>query len=267
MPKEKSSAQIQVADGGGGMRPVLDLRFEAGEWPIEVIVPSQDAETWMAHLHAEMEDRGWSSNALSQLDGAENSGTLYVHTVSGRSSEGLEIVWERPRGGALRLRARSGGVPALALEIARNFIEATSARQRNGKTLSAHRWDLLTYDGLPWRGELWLESGLRLGPPSKHTTHALLGPQVVIVDAMVEGIGQDGVNANFQTRLHEIRIFLSVVLGLHVTKNRFERRWICEMDDQLRITDCKLGHVGYAEISKPAAFPSGATRLRSSDAK
>ena len=33
--------------------------FEAGEWPIEVVVSSKDAETWMAHLHAEMEERGW----------------------------------------------------------------------------------------------------------------------------------------------------------------------------------------------------------------
>ena len=47
MPKQKSSAQIHVADGAGGMRQVTDLRFEAGEWPIEVVVPAKDAETWM----------------------------------------------------------------------------------------------------------------------------------------------------------------------------------------------------------------------------
>ncbi len=85
MPKQKSSAQIKVADGAGGMRSVTDLRFEAGEWPIKLVVPSKDAETWMAHLRAEIEERGWSSSGLSQLDSAENSGTLSVHTASGPS--------------------------------------------------------------------------------------------------------------------------------------------------------------------------------------
>jgi hypothetical protein len=256
MPKQKPSAKIQVADGAGGMRPIADLRFEAGKWPIELVVPAKDAETWMEHLSAEIEERGWSSSGLSQLDGVENSGTLVVHTASGQSPPTLEIVWEKPRGAALRLRARPSGTPVLSLEVARDFINATSARQRAGKTLRAHRWELLTYDGLPWRGELWLESELRLGPPSKHPTDALLGPQVLIVDAMVEGIGQQGVNANFQTRLHEVRVFLSVVLGLHVTINKFERGWVYEVDDQLRVTDCRLGHVGYAETSKAPEFPS-----------
>jgi hypothetical protein len=38
MPKQKSSAQFHVADGTGGMRQVADLRFEPGEWPIELVV-------------------------------------------------------------------------------------------------------------------------------------------------------------------------------------------------------------------------------------
>jgi hypothetical protein len=140
--------------------------------------------------------------------------------------------------------------------VARDFIKATSARQRTGKTLRAHRWELLTYDGLPWRGELWLESELRLGPPSKHPTDALLGPQVLIVDAMVEGIGQRGVNANFQTRLHELRVFLSVVLGLNITSNKVARGWVSDVDEQLRIRDCRFGHVGYVETTKTPEFPS-----------
>jgi len=256
MAKQKPSAQIRVADGASGMRPIADLRFEAGEWPIDLVVPAKDAETWMAHLSAEIEERGWSSSGLSQLDGAENSGTLFVHTASGQSPPTLEIVWDKPRGAALQLRARPSGTPVLSLEVARDFINATSARQRAAKTFRAHRWGLLTYDGLPWCGELWLESELRLGPPSKHPTDALCGPQVLIVDAMVEGIGQQGANANFQTCLHEVRVFLSVVLGLHVTINKFERGWVCEVDDQLRITDCRVGHVGYAETSKAPEFPS-----------
>ena len=62
MPKQTSSAQIHVADGAGGMRQVADLRFEDGEWPIELVVPASDAENWVAHLEAEAEERGWSSS-------------------------------------------------------------------------------------------------------------------------------------------------------------------------------------------------------------
>jgi hypothetical protein len=72
MPKQKSSAQVHVADVAGGMRQVADLRFEAGEWPIELVVPANDAESWMAHLNAEAEERGWHSSGLSQLDATES---------------------------------------------------------------------------------------------------------------------------------------------------------------------------------------------------
>jgi len=255
MPKQKPKVQMRVADGAGGMRPVDDLRFEAGEWPIELVIPSTEAETWMAHLGAEREERGWSASGLSQLEGAENSGTLSVHTDRGPSPPTIEVVWERPRDGDLRVRARTSGTPVLSLGIARDFFHATSARQSEGKTLRAHRWAILTYHGLPWRGELWLESELRLGPPSKHMD-TLLGPRALIVDAMIEGIGQQGVNANFQTRLVEIRVFLSVILGLHITTSKLERGWICDRDEKGRITDCRLGHVGYEEPSKPPEFPS-----------
>jgi hypothetical protein len=154
MPKQKSSAQIHVADGAGGMRQVADLRFEAGEWPIELVVPAKDAETWMAHLNAETEERGWHSSSFSQLDTAENSGTLSVHTANGPSPATLDIVWDRPRGKELRLRARPSGDPVLSLDVAHAFINSVSARVRTGKTLRAHRQALLTYEGLPWRRTL-----------------------------------------------------------------------------------------------------------------
>ena len=60
MPKQKPSAQIRVADGAGGMRQVIDHRFEAGPWPIEFVVSTADVEIWMAHLRAETQERGWS---------------------------------------------------------------------------------------------------------------------------------------------------------------------------------------------------------------
>src|SRR5258707_1235723 len=97
MPKQKPSAQIHVADGAGGMRQVTDVRFEAGEWPIKLVVPATEAEVWMAHLSAEAEERGWSSSSVSQLEATENSGTLSVHTGTGRSPATLDIAWHRLR--------------------------------------------------------------------------------------------------------------------------------------------------------------------------
>jgi hypothetical protein len=254
MPKQKSSAQIHVADGAGGMRQVTDFRFETGEWPIALVVPAKDAETWMAHLNAEMEERGWNSSSFSQLDAVENSGTLSVHTANGPSPATLDIVWERPRGKELQLRARPSGDPVLSLDVAHDFINAVGARVCTGKVLCAHRQALLTYDGLPWRGELWLDDNHRLGPPSKHPD-SLLGPQILIVDAMIEGIGQRGVTANFQKRIHELRIFLGFVLGLRLEMSKSEQDWVCDVDAEGRFTDCKLRNIGYVELSPQAAFP------------
>jgi hypothetical protein len=256
MSKQKPNAQIRIADGAGGMRPVEDLRFDEDAWPIQIVIPAKDAEAWMVHLLAEIGERGWSSGGLSQLDHAENSGTLHVHLTSGSATPSIAIVWEKQRDAALRIKARPSGSPPPPQEIVRELLNATTTRQRKGKTESAHRLAMLTYDGLPWRGELWLGSQIRLGPPSKYPTDALLGPQIVIVDAMIEGIGWQGINANFQKRLHELRIFLSVVLGLNITTSKCERGWIYEVDENLRTTDCRIGQLGYVEMSATPGFPS-----------
>jgi hypothetical protein len=254
LPRQKSKAQFLVADGTGGMRQVADLRFEAGEWPIVLVVPPSQAENWMAHFGAETEERGWNLTSFSQLDAAENSGTLSVHTTNGPTPATIDIVWERLRGKKLQLRARLSGESVLTLDDARNFINSVSARALAGKTLRAHRQAYLTYDSFPWRGELWLDNDHRLGPPSKHPD-SLLGPQTIIVDAMVEGIGQQGVAASFQRRLHELRVFLSFVLGLRLEFGKFERGWVCDVNAEGRITECTLRNVGYAELSPRTEFP------------
>lgn len=254
MPKQKLSAQIRVADGDGGLRPVADLRFEAAEWPIEHLIPAKEAETWMAHLQAEIEQRGWNSSGLSQMDSVENSGTLSVHSGNGLNPTTLHIVWERPRNEALRVRARPHGDPILPLDLAREFIDATNNRVRRQITSRAHRRDLLTYDGLPWRGELWLGDDLRLGPPSRFPD-TLLGPQIVVVDAMLEGIGSQGITKNFQTRMLELRIFLGIVLGLYAIPVRPEYGWVPHFDEQGRPTACTLQSIGYWETDLALAFP------------
>jgi len=254
-PKQKSSAQIQVADGAGGMRQVVDLRFEAGEWPITLVVSVKEAENWMAHLTAETEERGWNSSAFSQLDASENSGTISVRTTSGPSSATIDIVWEKSRAKELRLRARPSGEPPLSIDDVQGFINAVNERARTEKMLRAHRRAFLMYDGLPWRGELWLDDNHRLGPPSKYPD-TLLGTQIVVVDAMMDGIGQQGVTANFQRRLYELRVFLSFVFGLKIELNKSEQVWVYDVNSEGQIKDCMLRNTGYVELSSQTEFPA-----------
>jgi hypothetical protein len=260
MPRKKSSAQIHVADGTGGMRRVDDLRFEAGEWPIQLIVSAEEAENWMAHVDAEAEERGWFPSSISQLEATENSGTLSVHTAIGPSPATVDIVWERLRGKELKVRARPSDDPPLSLDVAHDFINSVVERVRTRKTLRTHQRALLTYDGLPWRGDLWLDADHRLGPPSRYPD-TLLGPQIVIADAMIEGIGQRGVIANFQKRLRELQIFLGFVLGIKLEISKFEEGWVPEVDAEGRLTDCKRRNIGYVELSPQEVFPKpGSTR-------
>jgi hypothetical protein len=253
-PKQPSGAQVFVADGAGGMRPVDDLRFEEGEWPIDRVVPADRAGSWMAHLHAEIEARGWNASSFSQLHAAENSGTISVHTATGASPPGLDIVYERVRDAGLHVRARPAGEPLLPIDEAEEFLARVGERLDADEADRGHRREFLSYDGLAWRGELWLGADLRLGPPSKFP-EALSGRQVVVVDAMVEGIGPQGITANFQIRVHELVIFLGFLLGVRLTPVRWRQEWVPEVDADGRIEDCTLRSVGYSELSPVPGSP------------
>jgi hypothetical protein len=252
--RQRSSAQVFVADGAGGLRPVDDLRFEEGEWPIDLVVLPADADSWMAHLHAEIEARGWNESSFSQLHAAENTGTISVRTASGSDPPGLDIVYERLRDAGLHLRARPAGDPPQSVDEAKQFLARVRERVDAAETDRGHRREFLSYDGLPWRGELWLDADLRLGPPSKFP-QALTGHQVLIVDAMIDGIGQQGIMSNFQVLVHELTVFLGFVVGMRLTPVRWHDDWVPEVGPDGRISDCTLRSVGYSELSPVAGFP------------
>src|SRR5271169_3568536 len=105
MTKSKSKSIAMVADGMGGLMKVADRRFESGDWPInfEVPVEREQANRWTRYFRAGCHRRGWALASLGQLERAENSGSI---TVTANGKPQLEIVWERKRDAAMKVKAR-----------------------------------------------------------------------------------------------------------------------------------------------------------------
>src|SRR5258706_12228469 len=115
MAKAKSKAIVMAADGAGGMVHVQDRRFDQGDWPIGFEVPEEQADTWLQYFSAECSKRGWSCRSIGQIEAKENSGSITVNT-GGTGQPQLAVVWERKRGGPIKVRARSAGTPQFPLD-------------------------------------------------------------------------------------------------------------------------------------------------------
>ena len=247
MVKRKSRAEIRTADGSGGMSRVEDLRFEGGEWPVQLEVAGEEADRWLLRLGAECGKRGWQHSALKQIERAENSGTISVKAADG--SDIVSVVFERHRNGPLKIRARPKSPASIEL------MEATQAAHRAGTLQQFYRRGLLHFDGLPWRGELWLGNSLRLGPPSEQDESALLGPRYIVVDSQVAGIDWSDALSHFDVLLRETAVFLTVVLRTLVTVPENGKRdwtWTPAADGTAR---CEVRQTGYVETKNPATMP------------
>ena len=133
MAKAKPKAKMMVADGAGGMVQVQDRRFEAGDWPIRLEVSKEQADTWFRYFNAECERRRWSSPSIGQQEARENSGSITVKT-GGAGKPELAVVWEWNRGGPIKVRARSAGVPAFSLTQAQELFDQVNERCQSGCT-------------------------------------------------------------------------------------------------------------------------------------
>jgi hypothetical protein len=91
MAKSKSKAVAVVADG---------VCFD---------VPKEQADRWFHYFDAECGGRGWNSSEMGQLERRENSGSITI--TAGANGHQLAVVWERKRGGALKVRANPAGPP------------------------------------------------------------------------------------------------------------------------------------------------------------
>jgi hypothetical protein len=250
----KSSATIMVGDGRGSMRPVDDHRFADGDWPIKRGLPDSEATSWMAHMRAEAQERNWPTAALGQLDPNENSGSCTIRVGQESDAPVIEVAWEKPRRGSLVLHARAGD-PARATD-AQAFIDAVDARHRERRLHREHRRSWLRYEGLPWEGELWLAPEIRIGPPSRRPP-TLIGPQVLVIDAMVAGIGQQGVTDEFRRLLRELQLVMRPILQIQFEQleRHANQDWVPDVNEQGQVTDCRVRWIGYVELEQVIGMP------------
>lgn len=254
MGKAKSKAIAAVADGAGGMVEVRDRRFEQGDWPIRLCVPVDRAATWFQYLEAECAKRGWAHGGIAQREARENSGSITIRTA-GAVGPQVVIVWDRRRNRPLMLRARSDGTPQLPVAVIAEFLGTVDEHTCAGATAQFHLSGQVAYDGLPWHGELWLDNNLRLGPPSKQDNTALLGPRIVLVNALVDGIDPSDAHARFEVMLREVSVFLTIVLGqyVHVPATNL-RGWTWRVDSTGRL-ECDVCNLAYVEAEPATEMP------------
>jgi hypothetical protein len=258
MAKAKSKAIIMVADGTGGMTLVEDRRFEKDDWPMVFgfEVPREDADTWLQYLSAECGKRGWSCSGIAQTEAKENSGSLSINTGAPGQAQ-LGVIWERKRGGPIKVRARSAGTPKLPLDQATEFFRQINERSRQGATEQFRRGWQLFYEGLPWRGELWLDDKLRLGPPSQQDESSLIGARIILVNAVVNGIDQLHAASTFNLTLRELSVFLTVVMGTNVRVSpNGGRGWTWSADSTGQVVQCDIRNLGYWEQQWPTEVPT-----------
>jgi len=255
MAKAKSKAKFMVADGAGGMVPVQDRRFEQGNWPISFEVPSEKADSWFSYLSAECARRGWSSGGVTQIEPRENSGSLTVNS-GGAGQAQIAIIWERRRNGPLKVRAKSAGPSEFPLDEAQRLFDEVTRKCLAGITERIYRRSQLFYDdGLAWRGELWLDDILRLGPPTLQYEDALCGPRVILIDALIDCAGPFQPPFVFNGKLRDLSAFLSVVLGTRVYLPQNCQTWTFSQG----LADCAVRSLGYFEPVNPESMPSRGT--------
>jgi hypothetical protein len=151
--KRKSKAKIMVADEIGGMVAVEDHRFKTTGWEVSIDVPKEYADDWFYYFEVECDNRGWGHSEFGQHEPQQNSGSI---TIDAKDGHQLTIIWERKRGGPIKINAASAGAVPFPASDLRDLIERISTQCRAGVKSQFYQRGQLYYDGLPWRAELWL---------------------------------------------------------------------------------------------------------------
>jgi len=185
------------------------------------------------------------------MEARENSGSITVSAGSPGQRQ-VAVVWERKRAGPLQVRARSVGTPEFTVSELQALFEQVNTSSGAGVTERFYRRGHLHYEGLAWRGELWLDDVLRLGPPTRHDETALLGPRVILVDALVDAVGQSYTPHVMDLKLRELSVFLSAVMGTPVLLPVQGRAWTFTVGS----ADCAPRGFGYFEEENPQQMPA-----------
>jgi hypothetical protein len=164
-------------------------------------------------------------------------------------------VWDRKRDGPIQIRARFEETPQFSLVDAQRLFEQVNERCRAGAKERFYFRGQLGYEGLPWRGELWLPDAVRLGPPSTEDDRTLLGPRVILVDADVDGIDRMDATSVFDALLREISVFLSVLMQTEVRASNGGRAWTWTSTPTGQV-ECEVRNLGYLETRPSLAMPT-----------
>jgi hypothetical protein len=167
------------------------------------------------------------------------------------------VVWERDRGKPLKLKSRSAGAVEVRTKEAEALFESVTNKCQSQETERIYVRGQFSYDGLPLRGELWLDDSLRLGPPSKQDETALLGPRVILVDWYIDAIDAFEAASVAQVKLRELSVFLSVVMRSDIRDRSGSphRAWTWPPGAG-GIADCDVRNLGYVETQVSQRMPS-----------
>jgi hypothetical protein len=153
------------------------------------------------------------------------------------------------------VRAKSAGPSEFPAGEAERFFDEVNRKCLAGITERIYRRYHLFYDGLAWRGELWLYDTLRLGPPTLQYEAALIGPRVILVDALIDCAGPSDAPHLFKRKLRDLAAFLSVVLGTRLRLPENRQTWTFSQG----LADCEVRSLDYFEPVNPEAMPSRGT--------
>ena len=251
MIRKKTRAIVGVPDGSDGMRQLSDRRFEKGDWLEQSEFAGGEADTWLQYLAQECRRRDLQCAGISQIDARENSGSYTIRPIGPDPQPELVVVWERKRDGPLIVRSRLTGAPLFDEELAKAVLNGTTEACKSARKERVFCAGYLLYDGLLWHGEHWLEPGLRLGTPPREYTEALVGPRVVLVETVFDGVDIADARAGFRVFLRELSAFLSVALRMRIGAPGFTqtKTWVWTTDSDLKI-ECDVRQLGY-EIAPP----------------
>lgn len=255
MAKAKAKATIMVPNSQGEMVEIHDMRFEKRAWLIDIEIPKGQADTWLQYFSAECAKRGWGTAGINQLDRKENSGSFTVTTGENENIQ-LTVIWERKRNSSMTVKARSIGSQEFPIDVVNDFFFQINQRNSNRETNLFYRRGHLCYEGFPWRGEIWLDDKLRLGPPAIQDETALIGPRIIVVDMQINGIDSFHANSTFGVILRELSIFLTTITGINinVSSPNGNRDWTWASNDKGKV-ESDVRNLGYWEKQWPKEMP------------